>query len=136
MFGQRLHDLRTENGYTQETLGEKLGVSPKTIGTWERGTREPPMKAIDTLAKLFDVSSDYLLGRSDSRHYYDLTNKEESDLCKILNNSVIPLLYEYYYDDKKKVYSTLNIALKDLNYSIVDMKTRRLYVEEKDSSET
>ena len=85
MFGQRLHDLRTENGYTQETLGEKLGVSPKTIGTWERGTREPPMKAIDTLAKLFDVSSDYLLGRSDSRHYYDLTNKEESDLAILAN---------------------------------------------------
>lgn len=76
------------------------------------------------------ASSDLLIGHS----YF--MNKEESDLCKILNNSVIPLLYEYYYDDKKKVYSTLNIALKDLNYSIVDMKTRRLYVEEKDSSET
>ncbi|XOV23438.1 helix-turn-helix domain-containing protein [Lacticaseibacillus paracasei] len=76
MFGQRLHDLRTENAYTQETLGEKLGVSPKTIGTWERGTREPPMKAIDRLAKLFDVSADYLMGRSDKRHYYSLSEKD------------------------------------------------------------
>ncbi|MES5862847.1 helix-turn-helix domain-containing protein [Lacticaseibacillus paracasei] len=76
MFGQRLHDLRTENGYTQETLGEKLGVSPKTIGTWERGTREPPMKAIDRLAKLFDVSADYLMGRSDKRHYYSLSERD------------------------------------------------------------
>ena len=82
MFGQRLHDLRTENGYTQETLGEKLGVSPKTIGTWERGTREPPMKAIDTLAKLFDVSADYLMGRSDKRHYYDLSTKETTDIAE------------------------------------------------------
>lgn len=76
MFGQRLHDLRTENAYTQETLGEKLGVSPKTIGAWERGTREPPMKAIDRLAKLFDVSADYLMGRSDKRHYYSLSEKD------------------------------------------------------------
>ncbi|MDY4798657.1 MAG: AAA family ATPase [Bullifex sp.] len=76
------------------------------------------------------ASSDLLIGHS----YF--MNKKKSDLCKILNNSVIPLLYEYYYDDKKKVYSALNIALKDLNYSIVDMKTRRLYVKEKDSSET
>jgi transcriptional regulator with XRE-family HTH domain len=80
MFGQRLHDLRTENRYTQETLGEKLGVSPKTIGTWERGTREPPMKAIDALAKLFDVSADYLMGRSDKRHYYSLTEKDDKQI--------------------------------------------------------
>lgn len=46
MFGIRLKELRTKYGYTQETLGEKLGVSDKTIGAWERGTREPPMKSI------------------------------------------------------------------------------------------
>lgn len=74
-------------------------------------------------------SSDLLIGHS----YF--MNKKKSDLCKILNNSVIPLLYEYYYDDKKKVSSTLNLALKDLNYGIVDTKTRRIYVEEKDSSQ-
>lgn len=70
MFGERLRDLRNEKHLTQDDLGEKLGVSPKTIGTWERGTREPPMKTINTLAKLFDVSTDYLLGRTNKRHYF------------------------------------------------------------------
>ncbi|WP_204122760.1 helix-turn-helix domain-containing protein [Lacticaseibacillus mingshuiensis] len=97
MFGQRLHDLRTENAYTQETLGEKLGVSPKTIGTWERGTREPPMKAIDRLAKLFDVSADYLMGRSDKRHYYSLTEKDQKSIDEELERIINGL------DDKSGV---------------------------------
>lgn len=71
------------------------------------------------------ASSDLLIGHS----YF--MNKNSNDLCKILNNSVIPLLYEYYYDDKKRVKDTLRIALQGLNYNIVDTNTRRLYVEEK-----
>ncbi len=88
MFGQRLHDLRLENNYTQETLGEKLGISPKTVGTWERGTREPPLKAIDKLAKLFSVSVDYLMGRTDKRHYYSLTEKDNKTIDKQLEDMI------------------------------------------------
>lgn len=64
MFGQRLRELRLQNGYTQETLSDKIGVSSKTIGTWERGTREPPLTTVDKLANIFNVSTDYLLGRN------------------------------------------------------------------------
>lgn len=71
------------------------------------------------------ASSDLLIGHS----YF--MNKNSNDLCKILNNSVIPLLYEYYYDDKKRVKDTLSIALQGLNYNIVDTNTRRLYVKER-----
>lgn len=85
MFGQRLRELRIENGYTQETLASKLDVSPKTIGTWERGTREPPLKNLDKLSEIFDVSVDYLLGKSDKKHYYDLTEKEKADLGVLAN---------------------------------------------------
>ncbi|MGL5899018.1 MAG: helix-turn-helix domain-containing protein [Lactobacillaceae bacterium] len=83
MFGKRLRDLRIENHYTQETLADKLGISYKTIGSWERGTREPPIKTIRQLSKLFNVTTDYLLGKSNKKHYYDLTNKERIDLGKL-----------------------------------------------------
>lgn len=80
----------------------------------------------DKLADDFD-STDLLIGHS---YFMD---KSESDLSQILNNSVIPLLYEYYYDDKKKVKSILNVALKDLEFEIIDERIRRIYVKKKDS---
>lgn len=64
MFGERLRTLRKEKNYTQEELGAKLDVSGKTIGTWERETREPSIKKINQIAGLFNVSTDYLLGKS------------------------------------------------------------------------
>lgn len=67
-------------------------------------------------------SSDLLVGHS----YF--MNKTEADLCAILNNSIIPLLYEYYYDKKKKVISVLTDALKDLKIEIKDPKISRVYV--------
>lgn len=72
-------------------------------------------------------SSDLLIGHS----YF--MNKSKDDLCDILNHSVIPLLYEYYYDDKRKVNATLSDALKDLGYDIIDEKTRRIYVKKGES---
>lgn len=72
-------------------------------------------------------SSDLLIGHS----YF--MNKSKDDLCDILNHSVIPLLYEYYYDDKRKVNATLSDALKDLGYDIIDEKTRRIYVKNGES---
>jgi transcriptional regulator with XRE-family HTH domain len=41
-------------------------VSPKTVGTWEREDRKPPLDQLNKMADLFDVTTDYLLGRSDN----------------------------------------------------------------------
>lgn len=61
--------------------------------------------------------------------------KTVDDLCAILNNSIIPLLYEYYYDNKKKVIGVLTDALKDLGIKIVDDKISRVRVEKADVQE-
>lgn len=72
-------------------------------------------------------STDLLVGHS----YF--MNKTEADLCNILNNNIIPLLYEYFYDNRKKVASILNDAIKKAgaNVEVVDDKVGRLRVEEK-----
>jgi len=67
MFSERLKLLRQENNWTQKDLADRINVSAKTIGAWERGTREPPMDTITVFANIFDVSTDYLLGTSNSR---------------------------------------------------------------------
>jgi len=62
MYGSRIRDLRKNYGYTQGTLAEKLSVSEKTIGAWEREDRTPPLDKLLTLSKMFNVTTDYILG--------------------------------------------------------------------------
>ena len=47
-----------------------------------------------------------------------------------MNNNIIPLLYEYYYDNKKKVKGVLSEVLEGLEISIIDNKISRLHVKE------
>lgn len=68
-------------------------------------------------------STDLLIG-----HSYFIGKKEE-DLPRILNNSIIPLLYEYYYDNSKKVKKTLEAVLKDMEVKVNDSSNGRLSVE-------
>lgn len=67
-------------------------------------------------------SSDLLIGHS----YF--MNKSADDLCSILNNNIIPLLYEYFYDNKKKVASVLKEATDGADIEIMDDKIGRLRV--------
>ena len=55
--------------------------------------------------------------------------KDKDALCTIMNNSIIPLLYEYFYDNKKKVASVLGDAIKNVDYVIEDDKLGRIFVE-------
>lgn len=79
-------------------------------------------------AKLADEleSSDLLIG-----HAYFI-GKTEDDLAEIMNRNIIPLLYEYFYDNAKKVKTIVDKALEGLNYKVVAEKTRRIYVAKKD----
>ena len=70
-------------------------------------------------------STDLLVGHS----YF--IGKTELDLEKIFNNKIIPLLYEYFYDNRKKVASILADVLKDTNIDVIDEKFGRLCVKKK-----
>ncbi|MBD5636654.1 MAG: helix-turn-helix transcriptional regulator [Clostridia bacterium] len=61
-FYERLKELRIEKGLTQAQLAEETGLSRSAIGFWENGERIPLASVIITLAKYFNVSTDYLLG--------------------------------------------------------------------------
>ena len=62
MLGKRINELRKSSGMTQEELGKKLGVVKSTISLWESDSSEPNHAATIALAKLFGVTTDYLLG--------------------------------------------------------------------------
>ena len=59
--GKFIAALRKEHDFTQEQLGEELGVTNKTISHWETGTYLPPADALLKLSELFGVSINELL---------------------------------------------------------------------------
>ena len=61
----RIKELRVELGLNQKDIAEKLGITQQAYANYERGARQPDNNTLIKLAKLFDVSIDYLLGISD-----------------------------------------------------------------------
>lgn len=57
----RLEELRKEAGYSQELIARRLEVSHVTVSNWERGLTEPKLSDLKKIAKLFNVSLDYLM---------------------------------------------------------------------------
>ena len=66
-FGERLKKLRTSKRLTQEELGKIVHVSKVSISGYERGERSPDRETLTDLADYFEVSTDYLLGRTDDK---------------------------------------------------------------------
>ncbi len=61
-FGERLKELRLDKGLKQKDIARDLHVSTPTVTRWEGGVQEPDFLTLITLAKYFNVSTDYLLG--------------------------------------------------------------------------
>lgn len=68
MNGKILKKLRLECDLTQEQLSKEIGVSPSTVRMIELGKREGSNEVVDKIADYFDVSLDYLNGRTDKRN--------------------------------------------------------------------
>lgn len=76
IFGNRLRNLRKEEAtLTIKEFSEKIGVSASTIDMYEKGEREPDFETTDKIASYFNVTSDYLLGRSDIKNPEQLTHE-------------------------------------------------------------
>lgn len=58
----RLRDLREDMDYTQDRLVKILNMHKTTYTNYEQGKREPPFELIIKLAKLYNVSIDYIAG--------------------------------------------------------------------------
>lgn len=67
-FGDRLRRLRTENNLTQDDLAEIFHKTKATISNYETGRYEPSLDIIIDLADHFNVSIDFLMGRTDRPH--------------------------------------------------------------------
>ena len=62
MLGKRINELRTAFGWNQVQLAQKLNISKQTVSNWENDNIQPSVEMLVRIAKLFHVSTDYLLG--------------------------------------------------------------------------
>ena len=84
IFGQRLKQLRKSHNLTQLEFAKIFNIANGTIGNWESGNREPDFNTLNRIADFFNVSTDYLLGKTDNRNPWqpELSEKDEKDIAK------------------------------------------------------
>lgn len=93
MVCDKIKELREIAGYSQSQLARKLDVTRSSVNAWEMGLSTPTTQYIVALAKLFHVSSDYLLGlNSQMTITLDQYTQEEIEVLYSLVN---------YFDSKK-----------------------------------
>ncbi len=67
----RIKELRDEKNISQLELAKKLNLTQQSISLYEKGDREPSIDVLKSIANFFNVSLDYLLGKSDVRNVND-----------------------------------------------------------------
>lgn len=87
VIGERLAEVRKDHGDTQQTLADKVNVTKFTVSSWEQEKSEPNHEMLVRLCRLYEVSSDYLLGLSNVdptyvRHKVDTLSNEDQAVLK------------------------------------------------------
>lgn len=81
-FGDNLRALLEERKLTQKELAKQLNLAPSTMGSYVQNTREPDFDTLKTIAKYFDVSTDYLLDFTSNQ----TLSHQEDDLLRVFRS--------------------------------------------------
>lgn len=108
--GKFIAQLRKETGLTQEQLGEKVGVTNKTVSRWETGTYLPPADALVIMSELFGVSiNDLLSGKRLAQEEYK--QAAEDNLRQTIQSSSFTLKEKIDFFKKKWLKEHIAIML-------------------------
>ena len=99
-IGKFIAALRKEKGLTQEQLGEKLGVTNKTISRWENGNYMPDVEMLSLLSKEFSVSINELIS-GERLEIENFRKAADNNLVTALNNSTFTLKEKIAFFKKK-----------------------------------
>ncbi|MCC8051026.1 MAG: helix-turn-helix domain-containing protein [Clostridiales bacterium] len=83
-FGSRLKTLRLRDNMTQAQLAQKVSLTKSVISAYETGLRLPSYETLIQIAKIFKVSTDYLLG-VENKQEIDLSGLSQSEIDALLN---------------------------------------------------
>lgn len=105
-IGKFLSELRKEKKLTQEQLGEKIGVTNKTISRWENGNYLPPVEMLQILSEFYGISINEILS-GERLSEGNFREKAEENLKTALSESIftLPERKSYYKKKWKKEHS-------------------------------
>lgn len=113
---ERIKELARVKKISIRELEKQLGFSNGTIRNWINSTNS---QSLEKVANYFNVSTDYLLGRTEKKHYYDLTKKDEKDVGvqveRILNDMTGDVSFygePMTKEDKEKLRASLEVAVR------------------------
>ena len=129
-FADRLRSLRKENNITQQELANKFFITKSAVSKYENGVNTPENKLLQELAGFFDVSVDYLLGRTDNRKFSELFSKSDEQM-QIRKSLVNTLIESKNFNEKslikafdileafsKKGFDINNISTSEINQAV------------------
>ncbi|MFB9330065.1 helix-turn-helix domain-containing protein [Paenibacillus aurantiacus] len=78
-LAERIHELRFESKLTQDETAARLGISRMALSHFETRKRRPGIVMLVTIADHFNVTTDYLLGRTNERSMLNVTASERTN---------------------------------------------------------
>jgi transcriptional regulator with XRE-family HTH domain len=78
-MGDKLRSLRMEKKLTQKQIAERIGLAISAVSSYESNNRYPSYEVLIKLARIFHVSTDYLLGITNKRNI-DVTGLDEEEI--------------------------------------------------------
>ena len=119
MFGKRLRELRKEKGLTQTELSNKFEKAKSSISGYERGNRKPDLNLAVRIADYFNVSVDFILGRSNLK-------RTRGEIVELLeeNPRLLALLESLSEKELKVINGLHNLNKQDLE--LVEQLIERL----------
>jgi transcriptional regulator with XRE-family HTH domain len=88
-YSERIVELRTEKGLSQKAAAVDLGISQALLSHYEKGIREFSLDFLCRIAEYYNVTTDYVLGRTDSRTGLDSSVLEDKDEDSLFNTKTI-----------------------------------------------
>lgn len=131
LIGKFIAELRKEQELTQEQLGEKLGVTNKTVSRWETGAYLPPAEALLAMSDLFSVSiNEILSGKRLSEEEYRAAAEENLEhviqrgtpkMKKLLAGICIALALFLLFPIPLRLKDGGSVEYKAVLYSVTDV---------------
>ena len=89
-IGERIKTLRKRKHWTQDELAHHLEVAPSSVGSYERGSRQPTIENLIRMSRYFNVSLDYLLCQTDDERTLEEYKKEDTtDIKEFLRDQAV-----------------------------------------------
>lgn len=119
-LGKRIHDLRKEKNMTQETLAERMNVTPQAVSKWENDLSAPDISLLPRLAEIFGITVDELLGVN-KKADVSVVPKEERDISKL----ILRIIVDSSVGDKVRVNIPMSLlkAALDIGLSMPQVVT-------------